>query len=57
MVNGMCERFVLKYEAAGDQYLGQCVTGKDHTSRIFVLFPTYLYLPRIDNPEQRLEME
>ena len=53
----MCERLVLKYEAAGDQYLGQCVTGKDHTSRIFVLFPTYLYLPRIDNPEQRLEME
>ena len=47
----------LKYEAEGDQCVGQCATGKDKRSKTFSPSPAYFYFPRIDEPEQRLATE
>ena len=47
----------LKYEAAGDQYVGQRATGKYQISKIFSLSPAYFYSPHIDNLEQHLSMK
>ena len=54
-MGGMKYRY-LKYEAALNQYVGQCDTCKYQFSKIFSLSLANFYFYNIDDPEQRLAM-
>ena len=47
----------LKYEAAGNQFVGQCTTIKYQLYKSYALSPAYFYSSYIGDPEQRLAMK
>ena len=52
---GVLNRYI-KYEAAGDQFVGKCVSGRKRTSTKFAASPAYFDCSALDS-EERMENE
>ena len=57
MGNGRFRNGYLKYEAAGDQYVGQCATGKNQLSKSATIYPDYFDFTHIYYLEQCFSMK
>ena len=53
---GVNDRY-LKYDTAGDQYVGQCDTIKEQLSKTFSTITAYFDSPHIDDPEKCLSIK
>ena len=47
----------LKYESAGDQYVGQCASGKNPLSKRFAASCPYFDYNHIENESEQLSMK